>query len=184
MTGQIYFEDRERYAPIDPNRFQDTRTQPLSTFGADVDTASYANVRRFLSSGQLPPSDAVRVEELLNYFHPDYAQPRNGRPMALTTEVADCPWAPSHKLVLVGARARAAAPQTREGRSIVLLIDVSGSMAPADRLPMLRTALGLFVDSSTLTTASPSSPTRDRAAWRSRPRRSVDATSSSARSRT
>ena len=147
VTGQIYFEDRERYAPIDPNRFQDTRTQPLSTFGADVDTASYANVRRFLSSGQLPPSDAVRVEELLNYFHPDYAQPRNGRPMALTTEVADCPWAPSHKLVLVGARARAAAPQTREGRSIVLLIDVSGSMAPADRLPMLRTALGLFVDS-------------------------------------
>lgn len=147
VTAQPYFEDRERYAPIDANRFQDTRNQPLSTFGADVDTASYANVRRFLSSGQLPPSDAVRVEELLNYFHPDYAQPRNGRPMALTTEVADCPWAPAHKLVLVGARARATAPQTREGRSIVLLIDVSGSMAPADRLPLLRTALGLFVDS-------------------------------------
>ncbi len=144
--GQPYFEDRERYAPIDPNRFQDTRNQPLSTFGADVDTASYANVRRFLSSGQLPPSDAVRVEELLNYFHPDYAQPRDGRPMALTTEVAACPWAPSHRLVLIGARARAAAPQTREGRSIVLLLDVSGSMAPADRLPLIKTALGLFVD--------------------------------------
>ncbi len=146
VHAQPYFGSGDRYASVDPNRFQSTREQPLSTFGADVDTASYANVRRFLSSGQLPPSDAVRVEELLNYFHPDYGQPRNGQPIALTTEVGPCPWAPSHRLVLVGARARRSAPQVREGRSIVLLLDVSGSMSSADRLPLIKTALGLFVD--------------------------------------
>src|SRR5439155_10275851 len=96
----------ESYAPISPNRFQSTRDRPLSTFGADVDTASYTNVRRFLSSGQLPPADAVRIEELVNYFRFGYAEPRDGRPMALTTELGDCPWVPSHKLVLIGARAR------------------------------------------------------------------------------
>jgi Ca-activated chloride channel family protein len=141
-----YQESRDRYDGVEPNRFKKTVEHPLSTFGADVDTASYANVRRFLSNGQLPPADAVRVEEFLNYFKPDYVQPRGGQPLALTTEIGDCPWAPGHKLVLVGARARAASAETREGRNIVLLLDVSGSMAPADRLPLIKTALGLFVD--------------------------------------
>jgi Ca-activated chloride channel homolog len=136
----------ESYAHIDPNRFQFTRDEPLSTFGADVDTASYTNVRRFLSSGQLPPHDAVRVEELVNYFRFNYASPRGPQPLALTTEIGDCPWAPSHKLVLIGARARASAPREIEGRNLVLLIDVSGSMAPVERLPLIKTALGLFVD--------------------------------------
>ena len=141
-----YPESRDRYDGVEPNRFKNTLEHPLSTFGADVDTASYVNVRRFLSNGQLPPADAVRVEDFLNYFKPDYAQPRGGQPLALTAEIGDCPWAPSHKLVLIGARARAASAQTREGRNIVLLLDVSGSMAPADRLPLIKTALGLFVD--------------------------------------
>ena len=136
----------ERYAHVDPNRFQSTRDQPLSTFGADVDTASYTNVRRFLSSGQLPPREAVRVEEFVNYFRFGYAEPRGSRPIALTTEVGDCPWAPSHKLVLIGARAKASVPREIEGRNLVLLIDVSGSMAPPERLPLIKTALGLFVD--------------------------------------
>ncbi len=141
-----YPESRDRYDGVEPNKFKNTIEHPLSTFGADVDTASYANVRRFLSNGQLPPTDAVRVEDFLNYFKPDYAQPRGGKPLGLTTEIGDCPWAPGHKLVLVGARARAASAETREGRNIVLLLDVSGSMAPADRLPLIKTALGLFVD--------------------------------------
>ena len=141
-----YPPSRDRYDGVEPNRFRNTLDHPLSTFGADVDTASYGNVRRFLSNGQLPPTDAVRVEDFLNYFKPDYEQPRGRQPLSLTTEIGDCPWAPGHKLVLVGARARAAAPSTREGRNIVLLVDVSGSMSPADRLPMLKTALGLFVD--------------------------------------
>jgi len=142
-----YPETGETYAPIDPNRFHSTRERPLSTFGADVDTASYANVRRFLSSGQLPPRDAVRVEELINYFQFGYASPRDGRPIALTTEIGECPWAPTHKLVLIGARAGSSSA-TREvsGRNIVLLIDVSGSMAPAERLPLIKTALSMFVD--------------------------------------
>src|SRR5688572_15389231 len=141
-----YPESRDRYDAVEPNRFKSTLEHPLSTFGADVDTASYVNVRRFLSNGQLPPSEAVRVEDFLNYFKPDYVQPRGSQPLALTTEIGDCPWAPGHKLVLVGARARNASAQTREGRNIVLLLDVSGSMAPADRLPLIKTALGLFVD--------------------------------------
>jgi Ca-activated chloride channel homolog len=135
----------ESYAHRDPNQFRLTAEDPLSTFGADVDTASYSNVRRFLSSGRLPPPDAVRVEELVNYFRFDYANPTDGRPIGVTTEVGECPWAPTHKLVLVGARARPA-DRTLEGRNIVLLIDVSGSMAPADKLPLIRTALDMFVD--------------------------------------
>jgi Ca-activated chloride channel family protein len=136
----------ETYSQFEPHGFRTTIDHPLSTFGADVDTASYSNIRRMLSSGQLPPSEAVRVEEIVNYFRFGYASPRDGQPIALTTEIGDCPWAPSHKLVLIGARA--AAPVTREitGRNIVLLIDVSGSMAPPERLPLIKTALGLFVD--------------------------------------
>src|SRR6185503_11701280 len=155
QMGQVYRDDYyrpyypesgEKYAPIDPNRFQSTRERPLSTFGADVDTASYANVRRFLSSGQLPPKDAVRVEELINYFRFGYATPRDGRPIALTTEVGDCPWAPGHKLVLIGARAASTSNREVSGRNIVLLVDVSGSMAPPERLPLIKTALSMFVD--------------------------------------
>ncbi|MEO8071476.1 MAG: VWA domain-containing protein, partial [Acidobacteriota bacterium] len=136
----------ERYAHVDANRFRSTRDQPLSTFGADVDTASYANVRRFLSDGHLPPQDAVRVEELVNYFQFPYAEPRDGKPLSLTTEIGDCPWAPGHKLVLIGARAKRSTSRDVAGRNIVLLLDVSGSMQPADRLPLIKTALGLFVD--------------------------------------
>ena len=136
----------ETYSKFAPNRFHSTLDQPLSTFGADVDTASYSNVRRYLSSGQLPPSDAVRVEEIVNYFRFGYAAPRDGQPIALTTEIGECPWNPSHKLVLIGARA--AVPPAREitGRNIVLLIDVSGSMGTPERLPLIKTALGMFVD--------------------------------------
>jgi Ca-activated chloride channel family protein len=136
----------ERYAHIAPNGFHRTVDQPISTFGADVDTASYTNVRRFLSLGRLPPRDAVRVEEFVNYFRFDYPVSGDGRPIALTTEVGECPWAPSHRLVLIGARAKTPAPREVEGRSIVLLIDVSGSMAPPERLPLIKTALAQFVD--------------------------------------
>jgi Ca-activated chloride channel family protein len=145
-SGYRYPHSGERYAHIEPNRFQSAYKNPLSTFGADVDTASYTNVRRFLSQGQLPPRDAVRVEEFVNYFRFDYDLPKDGRPLAMTAEVADCPWAPGHRLVLIGARARASRPREIEGRNLVLLLDVSGSMAPAERLPLIKTALGMFVD--------------------------------------
>ncbi|HUL75134.1 MAG TPA: von Willebrand factor type A domain-containing protein [Vicinamibacterales bacterium] len=136
----------ESYAHLDTNRFRFTADEPVSTFGADVDTASFSNVRRFLASGQLPPRDAVRVEELVNYFHFHYADASAGKPVALTTEVGDCPWAPTHKLVLIGARARSIPEREVEGRNLVLLIDVSGSMQSSDKLPLIKTALGMFVD--------------------------------------
>jgi Ca-activated chloride channel family protein len=144
-----YAATGETYAPIHPNRFERTSERKLSTFGADVDTASFTNVRRFLSTGQFPPSDAVRVEELVNYFRFDYPAPRDGKPVAITTEIGDCPWAPSHKLVLIGARAATPPRRQYAGRNLVLLIDVSGSMQPAERLPLIKTALGMFADTLT-----------------------------------
>jgi Ca-activated chloride channel family protein len=135
----------EHYAPIKPNPFLLAADQPLSTFAADVDTASYTNVRRFLSKGQLPPADAVRVEELVNYFRFAYPEPTDGRPVSITTEISACPWAPSHKLALIGLRAKPIAGP-HEGRNLTLLIDVSGSMDSPDKLPLIKSALRMFVD--------------------------------------
>jgi Ca-activated chloride channel homolog len=133
------------YAHVEAGSFHRAIDDPLSTFGADVDTASFSNVRRFLQSGQLPPSDAVRVEEFVNYFHFDYPTPRSGHPIGMTTEIGDCPWALTHKLVLIGARAVPLSTRTVEGRNIVLLIDVSGSMSPQERLPLVKAGLRMFV---------------------------------------
>jgi Ca-activated chloride channel family protein len=136
----------ELYAPIASNPFRLVSEHPLSTFAADVDTASYTNVRRFLSRGELPPPDAVRIEELINYFRFSYPQPRDGRPVSITTEVGDCAWAPGHKLALIGLRAKPIDDREAPGRNITLLLDVSGSMAPPERLPLIKTALRMFVD--------------------------------------
>jgi Ca-activated chloride channel family protein len=136
----------ERYAHVQRGSFHRSVDDPLSTFGADVDTASFANVRRFLQSGQRPPVDAVRVEEFVNYFHYAYPTPRTGHPIGVTTEVGECPWAPNHKLVLIGARAIPSSTREVEGRNIVLLIDVSGSMSSQDKLPLLKSAFNMFVD--------------------------------------
>ena len=140
------FANTESYARIEKNQFKLTTDDPLSTFAADVDTASYSNVRRFLSKGELPPFDAVRVEELVNYFRFAYPEPDSRHPVSVTTEVGECPWAPAHKLMLVGVRAKAIDQSEVSGRNIVLLVDVSGSMAPPDKLPLLKTALRMFVD--------------------------------------
>ncbi len=136
----------ERYAHVEAGAFHRSMDDPLSTFGADVDTASFANVRRFLQSGRRPPVDAVRVEEFINYFRYAYPTPRTGHPIGLTTEVGDCPWAQGHKLVLIGARAIPSSTREVEGRNIVLLIDVSGSMSSQDKLPLLKSAFNMFVD--------------------------------------
>ena len=136
----------ESYAHIVSNPFKLTTAEPLSTFAADVDTASYSNVRRFLRDGELPPPDSVRIEELINYFRFSYAEPGGQDPVSITGEVGDCPWAPTHKLALIGVRARPIDDRAPKRRSIVLLIDVSGSMTDANKLPMLKTALRMFVD--------------------------------------
>jgi Ca-activated chloride channel family protein len=136
----------ETYGSIVPNPFTRTTDDPFSTFAADVDTASYANVRRFLTNGELPPVEAVRVEELLNYFRIDYPEPVDGHPVSITTEVGPCPWSRDRRLVLVGLRAKPIEQRDVRGRNIVLLIDVSGSMAEPNKLPLVKTGLRMFVD--------------------------------------
>jgi len=137
--------NREGYAHVRPNDFRLVKDEPLSTFSADVDTASYANVRRFLHSGRLPPAGAVRVEEMVNYFRFDYDAPTDA-PIGLTTEAGDCPWAPKHKLVLLGLRTAHVDIDELPGRNFVFLLDVSGSMQPADKLPLVKDGMRMFVD--------------------------------------
>ena len=136
----------EAYDRILDNPFLAAAQNPLSTFSIDVDTASYANVRRFLLQGQQPPKDAVRIEELLNYFRYDYPEPRGETPFSVTTEVASCPWRPEHRLVLVGLRGRAIEEKSVPPRRLTFLIDVSGSMQPPDKLPLLKQAMTLLVE--------------------------------------
>jgi Ca-activated chloride channel homolog len=139
----------ETYDRIDENPFRLATQDPLSTFSIDVDTASYANVRRFLNRGSLPPRDAVRIEELLNYFRFDYPQPSAGAPFSVTTELAPCPWNREHRLALVGLQARPLDLDAVPARNLVFLLDVSGSMEPPDKLPLVRTAMRMLVDTLT-----------------------------------
>jgi Ca-activated chloride channel homolog len=136
----------EGYAAIVENAFQDVRSQPLSTFGLEVDTASYANVRRFLREGRRPPPDAVRLEELINYFPYAYAAPKGDAPFAFALEVATCPWAPEHRLVRIGLRTPEATAGERPRANLVFLIDVSGSMEPENKLPLVKRSLRLLLD--------------------------------------
>jgi Ca-activated chloride channel family protein len=137
------------YDRIEDNPFRSVTQDPLSTFSIDVDTASYANVRRILSGGTLPPPDAVRIEELINYFRFEYPRPGNGIPFSVTTELTPCPWNPRHRLALVGLQARALDMDAVPARNLVFLLDVSGSMSPPERLPLIRTAMRMLVDTLT-----------------------------------
>ena len=139
----------ERYAHFMENSFLASVTQPLSTFSIDVDTASYAIVRRFLSSGNLPPSDAVRIEELVNYFPYDYPQPTGDAPFSVTMETAACPWRSGNLLLRVGLKGRQIDRRERPAGNLVFLIDVSGSMAENNKLPLVKQALGMLVEELT-----------------------------------
>ncbi len=136
----------EAYEHIDENAFRSPLVAPLSTFSVDVDRASYANVRRFLTRGSLPPRDAVRIEELVNYF--PYADPApDGRdPIRITTEIAPAPWAPTHDLVRIGLRARDVDMRRAPPSNLVFLIDVSGSMQGPTRLGLVKQSLALLVN--------------------------------------
>jgi len=136
----------EAYDKIDENRFHRVADDPLSTFSIDVDTASYSNVRRFLNQGTLPPADAVRVEELVNYFRFPYKDSQEGAPFSVTTEVSACPWNPRHRLALIGLQARRMTVERTPPRNLVFLLDVSGSMAPPDKLPLVKTAMRMLAD--------------------------------------
>lgn len=145
LVGQAPYETAT-YAEIEENKFRRVVDRPLSTFSIDVDTASYANVRRFLNEGRLPPADAVRVEELINYFHFDYPDSTQGAPFGVTTELAPCPWNAGHKLALVGLQAKRLDEGRTPPRNLVFLLDVSGSMAPPERLPLVKTAMKMLAE--------------------------------------
>ncbi|MDA0589613.1 MAG: von Willebrand factor type A domain-containing protein [Planctomycetota bacterium] len=141
----------EAYEPIIENDFvePDTREKRLSTFAIDVDTASYSNVRRFLNQGQVPPPNAVRIEELVNYFRYDYAEPKDGQPFAVDVELNACPWATSHRLARIGIKARDIDKTNRPPTSLVFMIDVSGSMRSANKLALVKQSIDLLVNELT-----------------------------------
>jgi Ca-activated chloride channel homolog len=136
----------ESYDFIADNPFKHVSQQPRSTFAVDVDTASYANMRRFISSGERPPKDAVRIEEMVNYFNYRYETPAGPHPIAIHTEVASPFWEPKHRLVRIGIRAKDVDLATRKRANLVFLIDVSGSMQPEMKLPLVQRSLHLLVD--------------------------------------
>ncbi len=138
--------DREGYDYILENAFLKVKDNPLSTFSIDVDAASYSNMRRFLTQGQLPPAGAVRIEEMINYFKYDYPQPKNKDPFSVNTEISSCPWNPAHRLALVGLQGKIIQTENLPSSNIVFLIDVSGSMSDQNKLPLLKQSLKLLVD--------------------------------------
>ena len=139
----------ESYTPRVDNPEIPAAAAPMSTFSIDVDTASYANVRRFLDQGQLPPRDAVRIEELVNYFDYAYPDPDAGRPLTVVTEVGPSPFHRERRLVHVGIQGRRIAAAALPARNLVFLIDTSGSMAADNKLPLLRRALSLLAETLT-----------------------------------
>ncbi len=136
----------EGYSTIHENGFKDVKVNPLSTFSIDVDAASYANLRRFLNNGQKPPVDAVRIEEMINYFKYDYPQPEAEHPFTVNCELAECPWNKDNKLLHVGLQGKDIPVDNLPPSNLVFLIDVSGSMDYYNKLPLLKSAFKLLVD--------------------------------------
>jgi len=139
----------EQYDRIVENEFLPAASRPLSTFSIDVDTASYANVRRFLNEGRWPPPGAVRIEEMVNYFRYDYAPPDDGAPFSVHMEVAQCPWQGEHRLLRIGLKGQEIEREERGPSNLVFLLDVSGSMRDRNKLPLLKQAMRLLVEQLT-----------------------------------
>jgi Ca-activated chloride channel family protein len=136
----------EQYAHVPENDFVTPEAQPLSTFGIDVDTASYSNVRRFVESGQLPPPDAVRIEELINSFQYEGPKVEGEHPLAIAAEVSACPWQPQHQLLRVALKGKSIDLQQRPPARLVFLVDTSGSMSDENKLPLVKQSLRILVD--------------------------------------
>jgi Ca-activated chloride channel family protein len=136
----------DQYSPFNEHSFIEASKEATTTFAIDVDRASYANVRRMLSNNQLPPPDAVRLEEMVNYFTYSLPQPTGSDPFSITAEVAGCPWDPTHRLMRIGIQGRNLDEWKMAPNNLVFLLDVSGSMSPPDRLPLIQSAFRLLVD--------------------------------------
>ena len=141
-----YNPSEESYSKIHENGFKNTTNDPLSTFSIDVDKASYSNIKRFINQGQVPPVDAVRIEEMINYFDYDYPQPTDNHPFSITTEYSDCPWQEGHKLLHIGLQGKKIATDNLPPSNLVFLIDVSGSMDEPNKLPLVKSAFKLLVN--------------------------------------
>lgn len=139
----------ESYNAIDETPFKYVKYNPLSTFSIDVDAASYSNMRRFINNSQLPPKDAVRIEEMINYFSYDYPEPKGEHPFSIYTEMSDCPWDKEHKLVHIGIKGISIDKENLPPSNLVFLLDVSGSMGSPNKLPLLKKAFRLLVDQLT-----------------------------------
>ena len=132
-------------SPVE-NAFRTVLDHPLSTVSIDVDTAAYTHTRRFINNHQLPPQEAVRLEEFINYFTYDYPQPTDDVPFSITTELSTAPWNPEHELLLVGLQGKQVAREDLPPNNLVFLLDVSGSMNALDKLPLLKSAMKLLVE--------------------------------------
>ena len=143
---QIPVHNTEEYSSINENIFHSPARNPLSTFSIDVDAASYSNIRRFINASQMPPKDAVRIEEMINYFDYDYTQPEGQDPFSVNTELAVCPWDTDHYLVHIGLQGKNIATENLPPSNLVFLLDVSGSMNQTNKLPLLKSAFKLLVD--------------------------------------
>jgi Ca-activated chloride channel homolog len=146
VTAPVPPPSTASYAPIVEHAWSDAAKERVTTFSIDVDGASYANVRRFLTANQRPPADAVRIEEMINYFSYHYPEPADRRPVAVATEVVGCPWAPEHRLLRIGLRGKTVDQWRLAPNNLVFLLDVSGSMSPQDRLPLVQQALRFLVN--------------------------------------
>jgi len=146
MANEFLGWNTNEYTLITENGFQSVATAPLSTFAADVDTASYAQLRSLILAGKHIPADAVRIEEMLNYFHYDYPQPESDSPFGVTMTLASCPWNEDTLLLQIGLQAKTVMPEERPQHNLVFLIDVSGSMFGPDRLDLVRRAFMLLLD--------------------------------------
>jgi Ca-activated chloride channel homolog len=149
-AGDFNGQNAESYGAVVENEFRSPLVEPRSTFSSEVNTASYANIRRFITQqNQLPPRDAVLLAEMINYFPYKYPEPTGTNPVSLTLDVAPCPWKPEHKLARIGVKARDIAPADMPARNFVFLVDTSGSMQQENRLPLVKKALNLLVDTLT-----------------------------------
>ena len=144
--GYLPDENTEKYQHNTVNPVHRVADQPVSTFSIDVDTGSYSNSRRFLNNGQLPPVDAVRIEEMVNYFDYHYVQPTTEHPFSISTEMVDSPWQHGAHLLKIAIQAKDTAQQELAPANLVFLVDVSGSMADADKLPLLKQSLRLLTE--------------------------------------
>lgn len=137
---------QEDYDSFVENQFETPKNAPLSTFSIDVDNASYTNIRRFINNGQVVPKDAVRIEEMVNFFKYSYPQPKDNHPFSINTEYSDCPWNPKHQLLKIGLQGKNIPTENLPASNLVFLIDVSGSMSDANKLPLLKQSMKILVN--------------------------------------